>query len=134
MNEIDINDISKGLEVNMDNITHRTIVFDIIKMINNGYTTNQIIEENKELWGLSASTIRNHYCTVARRYIKLDMDEVTSSLREDQLSRYLSLYRDAVDNGQTKVANGILANIDKLYGLQTQKVDLNVNEYTVSFE
>lgn len=60
--------------------------------------------------------------------------DMATSLREVQLNRYLDLYKQAEQLGDYKAANSILNSIDKLFGLQTQKVEMDVKEYTISFE
>lgn len=122
---------------NLDNPIHRTRCYLIIRELKRGVSAQEIADKyssGEEGWGISALTIKQHFISAARKLMKEDIKENVANLREEQLGRYMDIYQEARDIGDIKAANSILQSIDKLYGLQSQKLDIDLKEYVIEFD
>lgn len=118
--------------INYENQEHRERIMLAIKLMKAGYITHELNELMQKHCGISKKTA-DDFLTEARKVIKADVQEAAALLREQQIMRYLDLYRKALEDNNLKVANATLANIDKLYALQTIKTE-QTGEITVKFE
>ncbi len=109
------------------------IIKRILDLKVKGYTTAEILEDVSQTFNLRKGYVRRVYLVAANKILKRDTLEIADTLRESQLAKYMSLYKEAKESGDIKAANAILANIDKLFGLQIQKVE-SKDDLTISFE
>lgn len=91
------------------------------------------VEIKYKMEGVSSSKIKECWKEANKQLGEASAD-MAANLREMQLQRYLDIYKEARDIGDLKTSNSVLQSVDKLYGLQSQKLDIDVKEYIISFE
>ena len=106
------------------------IVYDLIIKGNSFRNVKKIMMEEH---GYSDSNAEKIYLTVHNSF-KIKNELEAEAKRDEYLEMYLSLYNDAVVNGETLIAKNILDSIVKLQGLITQKVEAKIDtNYEVKF-
>lgn len=91
------------------------------------------VEIKYKMEGVPSSKIKESWKEANKQLGEASVD-MAANLREMQLQRYMDLYKEARDIGDLRTSNSVLNSIDKLYSLQVQKLDIDVKEYTISFE
>lgn len=62
-----------------------------------------------------------------------DTEEDIETLKAKYVDMYLDIYQKSVNANNFRTANQILANLVKLHGLETQKIEHKIENYEVTF-
>jgi hypothetical protein len=84
---------------------------------------NEFRTEGAKRWGISERQSENVWKDVKDRLQKR-FNEKTEEIIADQLSRYFDLLARARADNNKRVERETLADINKLYGLETRKIDV----------
>jgi len=87
---------------------------------------NEFRTEGAKKWGITERATENVWKDCKDR-LKARFDEKTEEIIADQLSRYFDLLTRARADNNKRVERETLADINKLYGLETRKVDVTSN-------
>jgi hypothetical protein len=82
-------------------------------------------------WGISERASESIWKDVKDR-IKARFEEKTEEIISEQLSRYFDLLARARFDNNKRVERETLADINKLYGLETRKIDVTSNGEPIS--
>ena len=82
-------------------------------------------------WGISERSAESIWKDVKDR-IKARFEEKTEEIISEQLSRYFDLLARARADNNKRVERETLADINKLYGLETRKIDVTSNGEPIS--
>lgn len=84
---------------------------------------NEFRTEGAKKWGISERQAENIWKDCKDR-LKSRFDEKTEEIISEQLSRYFDLLDRARADNNKRVERETLADINKLYGLETRKIDV----------
>ena len=82
-------------------------------------------------WGISERSAESIWKDV-KDIIKARFEEKTEEIISEQLSRYFDLLARARADNNKRVERETLADINKLYGLETRKIDVTSNGEPIS--
>ena len=92
---------------------------------------NEFRTEGAKRWGISERQSENIWKDVKDR-IQKRFDEKTEEIIAEQLNRYFDLLARARADNNKRVERETLADINKLYGLETRKIDVTSNGEPIS--
>lgn len=88
-------------------------------------------EQGAKRWGITERASASIWADVKTR-LKARFEQKTDEIIEEQLQRYFDLLRRSRENGNKRVEREVLADLTKLYGLETKKVDITSSGQPIS--
>lgn len=105
----------------------------IIQRMRDGMSPVQIKYDIAEKWDVAYQTAYNYYRD-AVEYLNADLKEDAARVRENQVERLYRIAEEALAQGDRKSALATYDQINKIYGLYSQKVELNNDTPLIEFK
>jgi hypothetical protein len=80
-------------------------------------------EKGAKRWGISERSAEDIY-KVTKERIKARFEEKSDEIISEQLQRYFDLLTRCRESGNRRVEREVLADLNKLYGLEQKKIDI----------
>ncbi len=120
----------KGRKTNVVNYEQR-IPEAIEMMLYEKLNYVEFREQGAKRWGISERQSENIWKDVKER-LQNRFEQKSEEIINEQLERYFDLLRRAREGGNKRVEREVLADLNKLYGLELKKIDVTSGGQPVS--